>query len=363
MEEKSRVEWIDIAKGIAIIMVVLGHAVRDDMRSEFVFLDIVYKCFYVFHMSFFFFLSGYTYRIAGKKYGVNVTMLRKKVKSMLLPWVAYSIFIYIVFTVAHQLPGIGNLLEQSGNYKLTVSSYTLMCLQADNPYAFHLWFIYVLFIITLLWMLIEKCSFGKKRVAQSISAVVVLSSLFLVGYGFLPFLGDWNSLMYYLVRYIPYFALGFSVNLEEYIKNKSNWIMRLLAVFGTIYIFIRAYFFAGNGNQIIGATKGIRVIVAYIGYLLLPFVMLELCRLSNVLSNSSLKTAKVLKIAGRYSFTIYLWHQPFCCAMPGLILYVKFGLPAGISIAISTVMSFVMAFVIEKVKALMRRMRRIKKCS
>ncbi|WP_241211253.1 hypothetical protein [Bacillus atrophaeus] len=34
---KGRVEWIDISKGIGIILVVLGHAPTDDALKSFIF--------------------------------------------------------------------------------------------------------------------------------------------------------------------------------------------------------------------------------------------------------------------------------------------------------------------------------------
>lgn len=46
----TRVEWVDVAKGIGIILVVLGHNQSPDYIIKFI---------YSFHMPLFFFLSGY----------------------------------------------------------------------------------------------------------------------------------------------------------------------------------------------------------------------------------------------------------------------------------------------------------------
>lgn len=40
---KRRTKWIDIAKGIAIFMVLIGHGMRDSMRLENSILDYIYR--------------------------------------------------------------------------------------------------------------------------------------------------------------------------------------------------------------------------------------------------------------------------------------------------------------------------------
>ena len=47
----SRMNWLDFAKGIAMISVVLGHALDDDSSLS--------TLIYIFHMPFFFIMAGY----------------------------------------------------------------------------------------------------------------------------------------------------------------------------------------------------------------------------------------------------------------------------------------------------------------
>lgn len=49
--ENNRLDYVDIAKGIGICGVVMAH------------LGILTKYFYLFHMPFFFFISGYLFRM------------------------------------------------------------------------------------------------------------------------------------------------------------------------------------------------------------------------------------------------------------------------------------------------------------
>ena len=53
MEKRVRLEWVDIAKGIAIILMVIGHEVQSQHIHAFIFS---------FHMPLFFILSGFTSR-------------------------------------------------------------------------------------------------------------------------------------------------------------------------------------------------------------------------------------------------------------------------------------------------------------
>lgn len=70
---ESRIEWIDIAKGIGILFVMLGHC----------YLDTKYTFWFIsFHMALFFFLSGYTFRI---KEDYN-SFVKKKIKALLVPY-------------------------------------------------------------------------------------------------------------------------------------------------------------------------------------------------------------------------------------------------------------------------------------
>ena len=51
--QASRLSWIDVLKGIGIILVVLGHIYLD---------DVVYNWLYSFHMPLFFIAAGMVYK-------------------------------------------------------------------------------------------------------------------------------------------------------------------------------------------------------------------------------------------------------------------------------------------------------------
>ena len=80
-----RINWIDVARGIGIILVIQGHALGADSYRHFI---------YAFHMPLFFFLSGLVFNY--KKYSLSVTF-KKSVKGILVPYVLFAILFYVIW--------------------------------------------------------------------------------------------------------------------------------------------------------------------------------------------------------------------------------------------------------------------------
>lgn len=59
--EKKRIEWLDAAKGIGIILVVLGHAIITPIRNTGSVSLFLFNIIYYFHMPFMIYLSGAAY--------------------------------------------------------------------------------------------------------------------------------------------------------------------------------------------------------------------------------------------------------------------------------------------------------------
>jgi fucose 4-O-acetylase-like acetyltransferase len=80
---KLRVEWIDIAKGIAIILVVLGHTLSSS--------NPLWAIIYSFHMPLFFLLAGYTFKVKDNK-----TVIKSSAIRLLVPYAVC----YVLITLA-----------------------------------------------------------------------------------------------------------------------------------------------------------------------------------------------------------------------------------------------------------------------
>ncbi len=80
MSERKRIDWIDIAKGIAIILVIIGHTVPNGVYSG----ELIRGIMFSFHMPMFFILSCMTYRCSEsmEEYGRK---LKRSAKHLLVP--------------------------------------------------------------------------------------------------------------------------------------------------------------------------------------------------------------------------------------------------------------------------------------
>lgn len=127
---KKRLEWLDIAKGIGILLVILGHCL-DLSRTPC-------QVIFTFHMPLFLILSGYVYTDRDPL----PVLLRKKARSLLVPFCFYFLLGLAVTLV---LPGWREDLTWRG---------IAGDLWLGNPNTVHnssIWFLAALFFVTLLF--------------------------------------------------------------------------------------------------------------------------------------------------------------------------------------------------------------------
>lgn len=129
---KNRVEWIDIAKGIGMVLVEMGHTYFP--RSI---------CLWIlsFHMPLFFLLSGMTY--SGDRYNLKEFVLRK-FKTIMIPY-----FIFNIVSVAISLVLSMISLETIDGFG-TIKS--ILFNWGDRP----VWFLMCLFLTECLYFVIDN---------------------------------------------------------------------------------------------------------------------------------------------------------------------------------------------------------------
>lgn len=88
--DQKRIEWVDIAKGVAIILVIIGHTVPMDSTP--------FKIIFSFHVPLFFLLSGYTFKIARTKEDLSMHII-KNLKHLIIP----SLFFLVITSVIGQM--------------------------------------------------------------------------------------------------------------------------------------------------------------------------------------------------------------------------------------------------------------------
>jgi len=75
----KRLQFIDVAKGIGILLVVLGHLETTDFLRRWI---------YSFHMPFFFFISGFLSKLISINY---ITYLNKQLSRLIIPYFFFGI--------------------------------------------------------------------------------------------------------------------------------------------------------------------------------------------------------------------------------------------------------------------------------
>lgn len=147
LQAKKRIEWIDMAKGIGLILVVYGHV---PFRPEWwnVWLG-------SFHMPLFFFLAGITYN--QNKYKKFSALIKSKVVTLIIPYFIFAVLTFL-WRVALQ---VFDLL-QSG----TQINFGYLCKQAlgifiqirTTDFGVGVWFIPCIFVCFVLLYFILKIS-------------------------------------------------------------------------------------------------------------------------------------------------------------------------------------------------------------
>ena len=151
-ENKNRIEWIDLAKGICISLVVLHHATVS-VGYSFSFEDALLS----FRMPLYFILSGLFF----KQYEGFVGFLKRKMNKLFIPFTFFLITTSVIpFWIIHQ----ANSLEYFFN-------------DHNGPvYNFPIWFLLCLFEINILFYLIQMVTRLTVNHYQ-IFGIILLSSI------------------------------------------------------------------------------------------------------------------------------------------------------------------------------------------
>ena len=328
-EDNGRLAWIDISKGVAMLLVLIGHCMRDGMRSASPVLDAVYRFVYIFHMAWFFWLSGYSYRLSRNRGKEPLKIAGRRLKSQFPYWILYTLFIFAVFSIAMMISPLRKVLADAGYVKLGIGEYFISALQCNNPWAYHLWFLLVLIIISVIVCIADSLA-GDKHITE---VSIALISIGIIGLALRDTIsvGKWWRLYDYLSLYLPVFCLGI-IMAEMKISDTLAWIWGAL---GLLYIVIRVAYFSDFSGNSLRVTGWERFAVYLAGDICLPGLMIMLGRIfEKGFFPITQFGKKFFNFLGKESLIIYLWHQPFCCAFLGMILYNKLHLPSLIVMAV-----------------------------
>ncbi len=283
MTKKRYYENVDVLRGFAIFLVVLGHAVAKEniVTTESIWGAALYNFIYSFHMPLFFVISGFCYNqhISYKKF------LIQKSRYLLVP--------YFVFSIA-------TLLMQKVLPFFTLVNYSLQDeIQQILFFGGNIWFIYVLFIIMAIFPMVAKIING--RIRKGILALISVMMIYII-VGKNVDLFCISKVTYYFLYFIIGHILRFSKENGKIVEVKERTYVTLAITIALLCVDL-------------GIIYGMRLFVKnfYLGYL---------CQMASAFVGSLMsyflictlreeKIKKILKLFGKYSLQIYLFNGYF----------------------------------------------------
>jgi len=138
--QPKRISWIDVARGIGIILVIHGHSLSSESYRHLI---------YAFHMPLFFFISGLVFNyIRNDNLGL---VIKKSAKGILVPYVGFALFTYLIWLFQ-------NNAFLSFDFSAFLNHMTGIIYGNSNRLFFNivLWFLPVLFVTKVLFSFISK---------------------------------------------------------------------------------------------------------------------------------------------------------------------------------------------------------------
>lgn len=265
-QKREYYSWIDVAKGIGILLVILGHCI-------FPFVQLINY----FHMPLFFILAGITFRLKS-----HHSFLLSKVNRIMIPYIFFAIVSALISFIPHGFGG---------------------------PFNGPLWFLQNLFIGLVIMHIVSLVS---RSYQIPLMALVLAASIFLAQNGaarkVLPFylsLGLLSSVFIYL----GYLFKGL-------LLKHIPLIFKVVALVATGVLFLGISYYADK-NGLHGNY------VAYTLFqtdYLLSFVLAILGASATILASILIGRCKWLEYLGRNSMCIMAVHFPLAMFLNGFLV-------------------------------------------
>ena len=273
MNKKERLVYIDQMKGIAILLVIMGHLIGPNAGYNAVFSFI-----YSFHMPIFFIISGYlgykTTKIDSfKTYGI---FLKKKFIVLVIPFLFWNLIAekYFLRTVWH-IPALNDLTDAVLLWN-------------------RLWFLKMLFIIFVFYGITHWISkmFTKPKVCFCADVILFLAVAACIGASILTVDKDYFTS---LLLFTSFFYLGAFISKYQWMEKLT---MNHYVFSGSVILFLTwiCHWDLEGGN----IDKLYKCIISPVAYI----IILNICR--RITWNP--KVSNQFEMFGKYSLAIYIVH-------------------------------------------------------
>lgn len=323
---QKRVEWIDTARGIGIFLVIIGHAVTTVIRNDSELAMAIYKAVYFVQIPLLFFVSGLVFDLSFQKYKNQKlnNYFESKVRRLLVPYAVYSLIVYLIFCFANLIPATSRILTRIGYGKIGIRKWIFELISGRNIYSHHLWYIYSLFLISLLAFILLRLF---DRYYRYVLLIVTIVLWFFFS----------TPTEYDVVWLTSMKAIWFALGCLFGIKNSFTKFQIILIIFGII-VFGPIYW--------IIYSKVPYDFLRFIQVILIMFIVLALILLAQTIEVIG---GKFFSFLGKNSFAIYLFHQPWCGSGLGVVLYKVLHMPIFICVVTAIIASVVFPMVVDRI--------------
>lgn len=210
-DKKTRLQYLDIAKGFGIILVVLGHSGISETAVKYI---------YSFHMPLFFIISGYLY----KSEDSIGNFIKKKIKALYLPYVLVNLCGTVVYYLTFR-----DVLFYNGFAPFGISVAKVFLTLECNPLLFDpTWFLASLFQISIFYKVMDSSVKNAKY-----SSMVLLGCFFI--FALLGSVYQFPGQLNYSLRNGIYFAFGVCLRRKEYLfERESSWIFSFVCLIASL---------------------------------------------------------------------------------------------------------------------------------
>lgn len=281
INEKKRLDYIDRMRGMAIILVVIGHLIQYNIING---QDInLYSMIYSFHMPLFMFISGYVLQkfLRIENSIDSVIFVWKKTRALLLPLFSWGIMLVI--------------FNNSINFELYKKIYLSILSQIIHP---QLWFLHTLFLLMVFSLLFYWISFYLNKKMLILRDLIIY--LVLIASIVVTFKLFFNILPASFVLYSIFFMFGvFLVKYTKLLKLLENSIVSNIALI--VFIVLVGNYNFNESNLII--MKGLKIIISFTAIIVL-YKLAKMEIFSKAVDNFIIQS-------GKSSLAIYIIHFSF----------------------------------------------------
>ena len=305
---KTRIEWIDVCKGILILLMVWGHIPNISERhgidvtymNEFLALTPYYICWF---MQAFFILTGFTtnFNIRGGDF------VKKQIKTLIVPWFCFSLFSRIFYVL---YSGEGLFYNIDGiNYFFLIEDY---------------WFLSALFFSKITLFVLKKTIQSEMIICFILICMMIVGFLSIVMfnnapnpyhyYNYLHF-KDFLCMAFFiwigtlLKRYYVYHSIFFKISAAFFVMMFvfRSYLNYLLCFIGIEYSILNPVVISHYAN-----IDTLYQLPVYIFYVITgSFTMFYFVQ--------NIKPLSLLSYFGKNSLVVYCAHFVFLCIFIDLI--------------------------------------------